>query len=517
MASCLLGLDFGTGGAKGCIIDGEGVILAFGFEEYPIIHEKPGWSEHDPSLYWKTACRIIRQCISSSKLKNSDIKGVAVSSALPSMVMVDKNHKPVERAYNLMDRRAVSEVEWLKENLGEEMIFKLTGNRLEDHPVFVNLMWEKRNRPDSFRKIHKVLTIDGFITLKLTGNPVLHSSGAPFYGIAYDIMEGTFKDEVLEKIGIDKKILPTLHRCEDIIGSVTGEAGEATGLYPGTPVAAGQVDCNAGWIGAGAVDEGDIQCNLGTVGNFGIIHKELSFIFSDTGRKMINFPYTVNSSEMYVTVPSTTTGGQSIRYIRDNFSPVERDIERRLPVSSYDLLNLQAEKIPVGSEGLVILPFLMGERTPIWDVHARGTIFGLSLNHSKGHFVRAMMEAVAYALYDSFRLINNTGLTINLPMVLNEGGAVSRLWRRIITDVFNIPTVLVRRRVGAPYGDALLAGVATGVFRDFSIAKQWFEPVEPMEPDRRNHDVYMDYFLLYKKLYEHLKDDFKELTLLRNR
>ena len=160
---------------------------------------------------------------------------------------------------------------------------------------------------------------------------------------------------------------------------------------------------------------------------------------------------------------------------------------------------------------------LMGERTPIWDVAARGVIFGLSLNHGKGHIVRAMMEAVAYALYDSYRLIKEAGLRINYPILMNEGGAVSTLWRQIITDVFNVPTVLVKRRTGAPFGDAILAGVATGVFEDFSVAKGWAEYIHPMQPSQENHDRYMEYFALYKQLYEHVKADFRELAALRDR
>jgi ribulokinase len=280
---------------------------------------------------------------------------------------------------------------------------------------------------------------------------------------------------------------------------------------------AGQADCNASWIGAGAIGEGDFQSNLGTVGNFGIVHRNLDFIFSPVGYLMINFPYTVESNNMLVTVPTTMTGGQSIRYLRDTVSQMEVETERILGVSSYDLLNLQAEKVTIGSEGLIILPFLMGERTPIWDVYARGVIFGLSLKHTKGHIVRAMMEAVAFAMYDSFRLMKESGLKVNFPMVLNEGGAVSRLWRKIIADVFNVPIALVKRRTGAPYGDAILAGVATGIFEDFSVAKNWVEYVEPMEPSPENHAVYMEYFDLYKKIYEHVKDDFKELARLRER
>jgi xylulokinase len=248
-----------------------------------------------------------------------------------------------------------------------------------------------------------------------------------------------------------------------------------------------------------------------------VVHTSKEFNFSPVGLSMINLAFTIDSANTYITIPSTTTGGQSIRYLRDNFSQLEVETERALGVSAYDLLNLQAEKVPPGSDGLIILPYLMGERTPIWNTAARGVVFGLSLNHGKGHLVRAMMEAVAYALYDSYRLILDAGLKINYPLVLNEGGAVSTLWRQIITDVFDTPTVLVKRRTGAPFGDAILAGVATGVFDDFSVAKRWSEHVDEMTPNPANHQRYMEYFALYRSLYQHVKPDFQTLAALRNR
>ena len=149
MAEYLLGLDYGTGGAKACIINPDGDVLGSAFSEYPFFHEKPGWSEHDPVLYWTIACDMIKDCISQARINPAEIRGIAVSSALPSMVMVDQQDNPIHRAYNLMDRRAVREVAWLKENIGEERIQRLTANRIEDHPSLVNLLWEKNNRPDS--------------------------------------------------------------------------------------------------------------------------------------------------------------------------------------------------------------------------------------------------------------------------------------------------------------------------------------------------------------------------------
>jgi xylulokinase len=465
--------------------------------------------------YWEVACRLIRSCLAQARIDPAEIRGMGVSSALPSMVMVDEDENPIHRAYNLMDRRATREVDWLRDEVGGARLMQLTANRLEDHPSIVNLLWEKNNRPDSFGRIHKALTIDGFVTLKLTGRSVASYTAAPFYGVAYDILHRRFDEGVLQEIGIDPAILPELVDCEEIAGEVTPRAAAETGLVPGIPVVT-QVDFNASCIAAGVTEPGDIMSNLGTVGNFGVIFTDPNFMFSPEGLSMINLGFTIDSQKNYMTIPSTTTGGQSLRYLRDNFSQLEVETERALGVSSYDLLNLQAAKVPVGSEGLIILPFLMGERTPIWDTRARGVIFGLSLNHTKGHVVRAMMEAVAYALYDSYRLIKQAGLQISYPIVLNEGGAVSKLWRQIITDVFNAPTVLVKRRTGAPYGDAILAGVVTGVLDSFSVAKEWAEYVDPVEPNEANHEKYMAYFDLYKQIYEHVKGDFRALATLRD-
>ncbi len=512
MGAYLLGIDFGTGGAKACIIDDQAEPLAYSFMEYPIYTDKPGWSEHDARLYWDIACQLIRECIKKAGIDPKNIKGIGTSSAMPSMVMVDRYGEPINRAYNLMDRRATAEVQWLKDNIGEDRIFDISRNRLDDHPLIVNLMWERNNRPEDYKRIVKALTIDGYIRLKLTGKSTMHYSAGAFYGVAYDLIHREMNTGLLEEIGISPDLIPEAFSCEDIIGEVTAAAAKETGLAPGIPVAAGQVDCNAGWIGGGAIEEGDIQMNLGTCGNFGIIHKDPVFLQS-----MIGFAYTTDSKNTYITVPTTTTGGQLLRYVRDQFSPVEVAMEKLIHVSSYELLDMEAESIPPGSDGLIVLPYLMGERTPIWDVHARGVIFGLTLSHTKAHLVRAMMESVAYALYDSFRLIVDTGRKMNYPIVLNEGGARSKIWRRIITDVFNVPTVLVKNRAGAPYGDAILAGVAVGIFKDFTIAKQKVEYIDRMEPDQSNHALYMDYFQVYKSLYAHVKDDFRNLSVLREK
>lgn len=494
------------------MINPDGDVLAYAYEEYEIINRKPEWSEHDPHRYWEIACELIQRCLSESGVDPAEIACIGTSSALPSLVMVDKEGEPLLQAYNLMDRRATEQVQWLRDNIGSERIFDVSANRLNDHPVIVNLMWERDHHPDTYREMDSALTIDGFLRRKLTGRSTVNYSAGSFYGVAYDIRERAFDDDLLEEIDVNPDILPEPYPCESLVGEVSREAAAETGLQPGTPVSAGQVDCNAAWLGGGAVQSGDIQMNLGTCGVFGIVHEAPEFL-----NTMIACPYTVDSSEKYITIACTTTGGQLLRYTRDNFSPLEREMEERLDIDVYDLLNLQAKDVELGSGGLIVLPYLQGERTPLWDVDARGVVFGLSLSHGKKHLVRAMMESVAYALYDSFRLIREEDISLNLPLIMNEGGAVSRLWRRIITDVFNVPTAMVKNRVGAPYGDAILAGVSAELFDDFSVAQEWAEYIDPMEPNPDNHETYMEFFDLYQDLYQHLKDDFKRLTELRSR
>ncbi len=510
MAKYLMGIDYGTGGAKACITDEELNILAYAFREYPIITERPGYSEHDPDRYWEVTCEIIRECISKSGVDPKGIAALSTSSALPAMVMTDQYGRPINRAYNLMDKRATREVDWIKEHIGEKKVFEISANRLEDHPSLVNLLWEKNNRPDDYKRIRMAHTIDSYIKYRLTGVSIINVSQAAFYGVAYDLYKEEFDQGILDILGIDRAILPQVTPCETFIGEVTPEGAAATGLAVGTKVAAGQADACAGWLGAGATEAGDIQMNLGTCGNFGVIQKNTSFLDS-----MINFAYTIKGT--YVVLPTTTTGGVLMRYMRDNFSPLELAVEKVSGVDSYDLLNMEAAKVPAGCDGLVVLPYLMGERTPIWDVNARGVVFGLSLAHTRAHMIRGMMESVGYALYDSFTVLKDSVGRINYPIVLNEGGAKSKLWRQIITDIFNIPTVLVKNRAGAPFGNCLLAGKIAGVFKDYSIAKERTEYIDPMEPDRQRHDMYMDYFGLYKRVYEDLKDRFIDLSQIRSK
>lgn len=510
MAKYLIGIDFGTGGGKTCIIDENADVLAYSFREYPIFVDYPGWSEHDAEFYWTLACDTIKQCLKESGINSKDVAGIGISSAQPCMVMVDKDFNPINRAYNLMDRRAKKEVQWIRDNIGTDKIFEVSGNRIEDHPTMVNLMWEKNNRPDDFKKIWKAITIDGFVRLRMTGKASMNYSSGAFWGIAYDIVNKEYNAEIIEKIGIPIEMMPDMFACEEITGELTPQAAAATGLVPGIPICAGQVDCNAAWLGGGATEVGDTQINLGSGGILGIVNNNLEF--SDL---LLNAPYTTNSCNDYITIAAIVGGGQALRFLRDCICQMEVAMGKLVSdVDAYDYMNMEAEKVPAGCEGLIALPYLMGERTPLWDVHARGSFFGLSLHHTKGHLIRAMMEGAAFALYQNFEVMQEKDIHINYPIILNEGGAKSKLWRRILTDIFNVPTTFLENRIGAPFGDAILAGVSVEVFKDFSITKEKRKTIDYLEPDQKQHELYMDYYQLFKNLYQSVKGCFAELAAL---
>ncbi|WP_066685775.1 FGGY-family carbohydrate kinase [Christensenella intestinihominis] len=513
MSNYFVGIDIGCGGAKACIIDDEGTTIGYGFSEHKItVSHSSTWSETDPDEYWRNIYHIIRKIIAENHLDTTKIRGVSVSSAVPAIVMVDRDGKVINKAYNFLDNRAKEVVRELKEEVGEEACFALSGYNIDEQSICTSLLWERKNRPDDYKRIYKVLSPDGYVTYKLSGKMCANYSVGTFFGTIFDIRNKKFDMEMCERVGINPDHLPELYPCEQVIGEVTQEAARLTGLKEGTPVIAGTVDAFAGWLAGGATEPGETQINLGTAAVLGVILGAPTFL-----KNIWNCIYPVHSEDNYVIFSTTTTGGYVMRHLRNNFSTYERFVEKNGGYDAYDLLNLDAEHIRPGADGLITLPYFMGARTPEFNVNACGSVFGWGMNTTKGHLVRSMMEGVAFSAFRQYRAICAQGITTKGAIVMNEGGAKSRLWRRIFTDVFGHPTVMLKNRTGAPYGNAILAGVSTGYLPDYSVAKQWAEYVDHMDPDPKTHEMYMDYFQLFCSVYEHLLGDYEAYAALMKR
>lgn len=507
MANYLIGTDVGTGGTKSVLIDEEGKVLGSAYIEYGLITKRPGWAEQDPEWYWNAVADTIQQCISQSGVEPEQIRGVSISALAPACILVDKDLRPLQNAHIWMDRRGTAEAQWIRENIGDARAAEKSGNPIDPYFASVKLLWEKNNRPDLYKKTYKIQTAADYPVMKLTGKAVTDYSNASLFGVGYDIVNKTWDEEMIEKLGLDIDKLPDSFPCDQVVGEVTAEAAERTGLKKGTPVVAGTVDANAAYVAGGVISPGEISITMGTAGCMGVIHDKPSFT-----KNMITIAHTVDSRNMYSTLGCIVSCGALTRFFRDQFGQEEKRFAKELGLDVYDIMNMEAATAPAGSDGLITLPYFMGERTPIWDPVARGVMFGMSLAHTRGHMIRSFMEAAAYALYQNYLYIKQSGLEIKLPMVLVEGGAKSELWRQIMADVFDVPVAYTAESKGAPVGNAINAGVGVGVFKDYSMVKDWIKVSNYHEPNPKAHAQYMQYFEIYDRLYGKLKDEYQALA-----
>lgn len=514
MGDYLVGCDVGTGGTKAVVMAADGTVLGTHFIEYPLITTKgpdekyPGAkAEHDPDWYWNAVADTIKVSIEQSKVNPKDIKGVSISALSPACILVDKDLQPLQNAHIWMDRRATAECDWLKQNIGEERVFKLSANPVDPYYATTKLMWEKNNRPDLYKKTYKFQTAADYPCMKLTGKAVTDYSNASLIGIAFDVVNRKWDTGLIEEIGLDPGKFPDAYPCDEVIGEVTKEAAKRTGLAAGTPVVAGTVDCNAAWVAGGAVDAGDTSLVMGTAGVLGVVHEEPTFT-----KDMIMIVHTADSRTKYTTLAALVSCGALIRYFRDNFGQLEMTAEQMTGRDAYVMLNDEARDVPPGSNGLIVLPYFMGERTPIWDTHARGVLFGLSLDHGRGHLVRALMEGAGYGLLHNFELMRAGGVKMKFPMILSEGGANSPMWRQIIADILNVECAFARSSKGAPVGNAVAAGVGVGIYKDYNVVKDWVELGEHSVPNPENTARYRKLYEIYRDLYPALKEHYVKLA-----
>ena len=507
MANYLIGCDVGTSGSKSVIMREDGKVLGSAYIEYPLITKRPGWAEQNPEWYWNAIADTIQACISQSGVDPSEIRGVSISALAPACILVDKDLRPLQDAHIWMDRRGNAQAAWVKEHIGEERATSKSKNPVDSYYASIKLLWEKENRPDLYQKTYKVLTAADYPAMKLTGRAVTDHSNASLFGVGFDLPAQKWDTELISELGLDPEKFPDTFPCDEVIGEVTAEAAQRTGLAKGTPVVAGTVDANAAYIASGAVADGDVSIAMGTAGCMGFIHEKPKFT-----KDMITILHPSKGKPMYSTLACIVSCGALTHYFRDNFAQMEHHTAKLLGMDAYEIMNLEAEKAPIGSDGLITLPYFMGERTPIWDPLSRGMLFGLSLAHTRGHMLRSFMEGAAFALYQNFRYIRANGLKINLPMSLGEGGAKSALWRQIIADVFDIPVAFMEDSKGAPVGNAINAGVGVGVFQDYSVSRQWVHFSNRHEPNPAAHAEYMKYFEIFERLYGKIADEYIALA-----
>jgi xylulokinase len=505
----VLGVDIGTTGTKCTFYDLKGFPVAGAYQEYPMLHPKNGWVEEDPNVWWHAVVQNIRKCIGQDGVHPDSVAGIGVSCT-NSIIPLDTKGNNLYNAILQLDQRTAGEVEWLHEHIGLERIHRITGNRIARGTFALpTLRWFINNRPDIIEKTHKFVVPSGFIIQKLTDEFSINTSRMGFTLLA-DIHTGTWDESLAHDAGIPTTLLPRPYQASAVVGGVTRQAAALTGLREGTPVVAGAMDTVSAALGAGAVTPGDTFLAIGTCGR--LCFATDTPVFDD---RLMHCLHAV--AGQWLTFEATNASGASLRWFRDVFGNalVERCAQEHK--SPYEMMDILASQSIPGANGVVYLPYLSGERCPIWDPDARGVFFGLHFGTSYADMVRAIFEGVAFSIRQGMDILlqHNTK-----PGCLSLGGGIgnSRIWCQVFADILEYPIIRLRVNETETLGSAILAAYGVGLIDTLGqMTRSALRDGEIITPQRENAAVYREYFTVYTKLYSDLKDDFALLQHIKNR
>lgn len=491
MEQLLLGIDIGTSACKVALFNRRGEVLSQSNKGYPLYYPQPGWVEQDPDEWWEAICAGIREVLDNSGVRPEDIAGIGIDGQSWSAIPVDRDGNCLAKTPIWMDTRARDICERVKEEVGFDRIFAVAGNDFLPSYSTPKMLWFKEERPEIFEKTYKFLQSNSYIVYKLTG--VMSQDISQGYGIHFFCNKTcTYDAELAEELGLSADLVPDILPCHAVAGTVTEEAAQATGLAPGTRVVAGGLDAACGTLGAGVIKKGQTQEQGGQAGGMSICLEEAL-----AHPKLILSPHVV--PDKWLLQGGTVGGGGVLRWMKQEFGEG----------ASFDELTSLAEKIPAGSDGVIFLPYMSGERSPIWDPDAKGVFYGLSFDKTKGHFIRAALEGVAYALEHNLRTAAEAGVEAD-ELIAMGGASNSILWTQIKADVTGRKIKVPTSDTATTLGACILAGVGVGVYDSFEqAAEETIVITREQQPDENAHEQYKKSMELYLELYDDLKDTFR--------
>lgn len=492
MAKYLLGADIGTGGCKVTIVDTEGSYVSGGFTEYPTHHPHPGWSEQTPED-WLNALRCsLQEALCKGGISPSDILGITLDASAHNAVLLGNDGEILRPTIMWTDQRSSQEALFLKEHYGD-LIFKQTYNVPGATWTLPQLLWIKRNEPDTFTHIRKIVFLKDYVRYMLTGcysTDHIEAQGS----MLFDNTSWTWSKDLCSLLGLPYDCLPDIRKPLETVGYITQEAASKMGLCAGTPVLAGASDTALELYSVGAVKQGDCVVKMATAGAISLFRDKPC-----PDQKV--FTYSHVADGIWYNCVGTNSGAQSYRWYRDVFCPTEKQAEDMGGENVYQLLDREASSIPVGADSLIFSPYLNGERSPYWDPALKASFVGITSQHERGHFSRAIMEGVAFSIRDNFERIVTEDENIQMVKFLG-GGAKSPLWRQILADVLDKPIVKYERD-DSSFGAALFTGVGIGVFPDHETAISRANKVDSITyPQPEAIDRYTDLFQTYKQIHD---------------
>lgn len=491
--SYLIGIDASTTATKALLIDHNGAVVAVAATEYNFETPQPLWSEQSPDLWWNGTINSIRQVLAQSNIDPASIGGIGLTGQMHGLVLLDSTGEVLRPSILWNDQRTAAQCDEMRKRIGQERLIQRTGNDALTGFTAPKLLWVRDNEPEIYAKVRHVLLPKDYVRYKLTGDMATDRTGAAGTSLL-DLRTRDWAEDVLDALEIPHEWLPSTHEGSEVTGTISAAASEATGLPTGISVVGGGGDQAAQAVGVGAVEEGIVAVTLGTSG---VVFATVNEPFIEPAGRLHAFCHSVPERWYLMGVMLSAAG--SLRWYRDTLTP---------GVDFDDLLAPCAELAP-GSEGLLFLPYLTGERTPHPDPLARGAFVGLTVRHTQPHMTRSVLEGVAFALRDSFELMKNVGLSAITQVRISGGGAQSALWRQIIADVLNSGLVTVNTTEGAAYGAALLAGVGAGVWSSIDAAcAEAIQITSNTTPEADNVTQYDELYNYYQQLYPALTPTF---------
>ncbi|MCC6454500.1 MAG: xylulokinase [Caldilineaceae bacterium] len=499
MAAYLLGIDVSTTATKALLIDSAGKVVAVAATEYGFETPHPLWSEQDPAMWWYAAVQSIRRLLADAEIDPAQISAVGLTGQMHGLTLLDEAGVVLRPAILWNDQRTGAECDEIRTRLGKDQLVQVTGNDALTGFTAPKILWVRNHEPEIFARAKSFLLPKDYLRFRLTG--VQATDRADGSGtLLMDLQSRDWSKTVLDALELPNEFVPKSFEGTEITGTISAAAAEATGLCQGTPVVAGGGDQAAGAVGVGAVQEGIVSLALGTSGVvFATVNRP---VFEPEGR-LHAFCHSVLGRWHLMGVMLAAAG--SLRWYRDTIAP---------GVGYDDLLAPAADLAP-GSEGLIFLPYLTGERTPHPDPWARGAFVGLTIRHTLPHMTRAVLEGVAFGLRDSFELMKGVGLAQIRQVRISGGGARSPIWRQILADVLGTELVTVNTTEGAAFGAALLAGVGAGIWPDVDTAcATAIHVTGSTTPQAATMRQYEPVYQAYGALYPALKANFAQLSAL---
>ena len=499
----LLGFDVGTTGTKALLIDETGKIVARATVEYPLSTPRPNWAEQDPSDWWQATIQATGRVLAEADISGEQVDAVGLSGQMHGSVFLDGTDEVIRPAILWCDQRTAAQCAWITETVGETDLIKETCNPVLTGFTAPKIIWLRQNEPENYARLRKVLLPKDYIRFKLTGEYATEVSDASGTSLL-NVPERRWSQLILDRIDLPLEFLPQVYESSEITGTITSEAAQLTGLSAGTPVVGGGGDQAAGAVGNGIVETGVVSSTTGTSG---VVFAYLDEPLMDEQLRTHTFCHAV-PGKWHVMGVMLSAGG-SLRWLRDTLCAAEQAVARTTSRDPYEYMTAAAGTVPPGSEGLVFLPYLTGERTPYPNPNATGVFFGLTLRHTKAHIIRAVMEGVAFGLRDSFEIIKQMGVELT-QVRASGGGARSKLWRQIQADITGQAHCTINVDEGPAFGVALLAGVGVGVYNSVAEAcRVTINVVDELAPDAQRQQSYEGYYQLYQQLYQQLAGSFE--------